>query len=103
MDENGDWRRAEVVVMQAMKQWKADIFIGEKDGHTYAEAWLVTEIGDRLVGVGMADVGRHDADIPEIGDELAVARALRNLGTQLLDQSSVDIQGVTREDVHLSH
>jgi uncharacterized protein (UPF0128 family) len=103
MDENGQWRPVEVFVMQAMKQWKADIFIGEKDGHTYAEAWLVTEIGDRLVGVGMADVGPHDADIPEIGDELAVARALRNLGTQLLDQSSVDIQGVTREDVHLSH
>jgi hypothetical protein len=89
--------------MQTMKQWKADIFLGEKDGHTYAEARLVTEIGDRLVGVGMADVGPHDTDVPEIGDEVAVARALRDLGTRLLDQASQDIEGVTREDVHLSH
>jgi hypothetical protein len=89
--------------MLAMKQWKAEIFIGEKDGHTYAEARLVTEIGDHLIGVGSADVGPRDADIPEIGDEVAVARALKDLGTRLLDQASMDIEGVTREDVHLSH
>lgn len=89
--------------MRAMKQWRADIFVGENDGHTYAEARLVTEIGDRLVGVGRAELGAHDADVPEIGDEVAVARALRDLGTRLLETASLDIEGVTREDVHLSH
>ena len=86
-----------------MKQWRADIFVGENEGHTYAEARLVTEIGDQLVGVGSAEVGPHDADVPEIGDEVAVARALRDLGMRLLETASLDIEGVTREDVHLSH
>jgi len=38
--------------MRAVKRWRVDIFIGEDDGRTYAEARLVTEIGDRLIGVG---------------------------------------------------
>ena len=90
-------------MVRAMKQWRADIFVGENEGHTYAEARLVTEIGDQLVGVGSAEVGPHDADVPEIGDEVAVARALRDLGMRLLETASLDIEGVTREDVHLSH
>jgi hypothetical protein len=89
--------------MQAMRQWKTDILVGEKDGHTRAEAWLVTEIGDRMVGLGTADVSPHDVDVPEIGDEIAVARALINLGNRLLEQASLEIEGVTREDVRLSH
>jgi hypothetical protein len=86
-----------------MKQWRVEIMIGESGGETYAEARLVTEIGDRLVGVGRAKVGGHDIDVPEIGDEVAVARALRDLGDRLLAVASSDIEGVTREDVHLSH
>jgi hypothetical protein len=88
--------------MNAMRRWKADILVGEKDGHTRAEAWLVTEIGDRMVGVGTANVAPHDVDVPEIGEEIAVARALRDLGAHLLEQASLEIQGVTREEVHLS-
>jgi hypothetical protein len=87
--------------MQPMKQWKVDLRVGATDGHTRAEAWLVTELGDRMVGLGTADVGPHDADIPEIGEEIAIARALRDLATRLLEQASVEIEGVTREDVHL--
>jgi hypothetical protein len=86
-----------------MKQWQADIMVGENDGHTYAEARLVTEIGDRLVGIGQADVSPHDANVPEIGDEVAVARALRDLADRLLAVASSDIEGVTQEDVHLGH
>jgi hypothetical protein len=90
-------------MMRAMKQWQADILIGENEGHTYAEAQLMTEIGDHLVGSGHADVGPHDMDVPEIGDEVAVARALRDLADRLLAVASSDIEGVTREYVQLSH
>lgn len=89
--------------MPAVKEWRVDVMLGENEGQTYAEARLVTEIGDRLVGVGRAKVGPHDVDVPEIGDEVAVARALRDLGDQLLGVASSDIEGVTKEDVHLSH
>jgi uncharacterized protein (UPF0128 family) len=88
-------------MMKTMKQWRVDVLIGENDGRTYAEAQLFTEAGDRLVGVGSAHVSPHDHDVPEIGDEVAVARALRDLGTELLGLASNDIEGITHEDVHL--
>lgn len=90
--------------MKAAKSWKVDIFLGEDDGRTYAEARLHTEIGDSLVGVGRAQVSAQDPDVPEIGDELAVARALTDLGHRLLITAAGDIAQVTgNEEVRLSH
>lgn len=83
--------------MTAAKRWDVEIFIGEQDGYTYAEARLHTEIGDRLVGIGRAKLDPHDHDVPEIGDELAVARALGDLGHRLLVTAAGDIQQVTGE------
>jgi hypothetical protein len=88
--------------MRAVKEWRVDLILGEDDGRTYAEARLVTDIGDRIVGVGNAHVSPDDYDVPEIGDEIAVARALRNLGNRLLDTASNDIEGVTSEHIHLT-
>lgn len=88
--------------MRAVKQWRVDLMLGEDDGQTYAEARLVTEVGDRLMGLGRAHVSPDDYDVPEIGDEIAVARALRDLGTRLLDTASADIAAVTSEHVHLN-
>lgn len=81
--------------MTAAKRWKADIFIGEQDGSTYAEALLHTELGDRLVGMGRARLSPDDLDVPEIGDELAVARALADLGHRLLVTAAADVEQVT--------
>jgi len=90
-------------MVRAVKEWQIDVMIGEDNGRTYAEARLVTGIGDRMVGVGRAQVGQTDLDVPEIGDEVAVARALRDLGDRLLDTASGDIEGVTNEQVQLLH
>jgi Domain of unknown function (DUF1876) len=89
--------------MAAMKRWSAEIFIGEQEGRTYAEARLRTEAGDRLLGVGRAWLSPDDRDIPEIGDEVAVARALTDLGHHLLVTAAGDIKEVTREPVRLTH
>lgn len=81
--------------MIGAKTWRVDIYIGEDDGQTYAEARLHTELGDRLSGIGRAKVHPNDRDIPEIGDELAVARALTDLGHRLLVATAGDIRQVT--------
>ena len=88
--------------MRAMKRWSVEIFIGEIDGRTYPEARMNTELGDRLVGVGRAWLSPTDYDVPEIGDEVAVARALSDLSRRLLDVASGDIEAITHEDVHVS-
>lgn len=88
--------------MRTVKEWKVDLMLGENDGHSYAEARLITEVGDRLVGVGYARVSPEDYDIPEIGDEIAAARALVDLGRRLLDTASQDVEGVTGENLHLT-
>ena len=88
--------------MGAVKQWRVDLMLGGEDGRTYAEARLVAEVGDRLMGLGRAQVSPDDYDVPEIGDEIAVARALSNIGTRLLDTASADIAAVTSEHVHLN-
>jgi len=43
-----------------------------------------------------------DSDVPEIGDELAVARALSELAHQLLHAAVEDIAGVTQQRVELT-
>jgi len=88
--------------MRSIKQWQVDVFVGENDGRTYAEASLVTDLGDRLVGTGWATVASSDHDVPEIGDEVATARALASLATRLLGTASHDIEQVTGEHVHLA-
>jgi uncharacterized protein (UPF0128 family) len=88
--------------MRAVKEWKVDLMLGENDGRSYAEASLVTEVGDRLVATGYARVSPDDYDVPEIGDEIAVARALQDLGRRLLETASGDIESVTGEHVRLT-
>jgi hypothetical protein len=88
--------------MTAMKRWQVEILLGEEDGETYAEARLHTEIGDQVVGIGRARLNPHDHDVPEIGDEIAVARALTDLGHRLLITAARDIEQVTQQPARLS-
>jgi hypothetical protein len=42
-----------------------------------------------------------DVDVPEIGDEVAAARALRRLADRLLWVASDDIEAIEGHEVHL--
>jgi uncharacterized protein DUF1876 len=53
------------------KQWKIDILIDEYDDRTRAKARLHNPDETGLVGVGTARLNPSDANVPEIGDELA--------------------------------
>jgi hypothetical protein len=88
--------------MAATKIWKVDIFIGERDQMTHAEARLMPGNEVTLTGSGLAQLNPTDLDVPEVGDELAVARALSDLARRLLNAAAEDIEGLTHEHIHLS-
>lgn len=88
--------------MQA-KHWTIDVDIDEHDGNTRAHARLHNRDETGLTGVGFARLNPTDADVPEIGDELAVSRALSILAHNLLDAAAADIEGITGRPTHLRH
>ncbi|WP_433605962.1 DUF1876 domain-containing protein [Dactylosporangium sp. CA-139114] len=88
--------------MPVAKHWTVEIDIGEEDGNTAAEARLSTDDGAELAGTGNARLNPADDDIPEIGDELAAARALSDLGHRLLLAAAADIEAVSAQPARLT-
>jgi hypothetical protein len=89
--------------MVTTKRWTVEIFIDEnEDGRsTHAEARLHTNDNTHLVGRGTAHRNPDDREVAEIGDEVAVARALSNLSHELLHAATGDIEQITKHQVHL--
>ena len=78
-------------------RWTVEIYITERnDAETSAQAVLVT--GDRTAirGVGAAHRSPEDPPVHEIGDELAVARALIDLGHRVEGLAAADVRDNTR-------
>jgi hypothetical protein len=88
--------------MDSVKTWTVRIDIGEHEGRTKAVAHLQTLDTDQLVGVGTARLNPADRDVPEIGDELATARALTDLGHRLLDAAIDDVEHVSGGTAHFN-
>ncbi|BCY09388.1 DUF1876 domain-containing protein [Actinoplanes sp. L3-i22] len=86
------------------RTWTVEITIDEHEDErrTRAVAVLRTEARPQVRGEGSAHRAPRDLEVPEIGDELATARALADLAYQLLDATAADIEAITRRPVHLS-
>jgi len=83
-------------------QWTVRISLFEGDDTT-ARAVLVADPLDGIRATGVSHRRAQDPPQPGIGDEVAVARALRHLADQLLEKATRDIQDSTGEqDVHVS-
>jgi uncharacterized protein DUF1876 len=88
--------------------WKVAIYLfdaedpGHDNGVTKAHAVLTTSSGTTLDGYGRARRAPRDDDVPEIGEELAAARALRHLADRLLSATSDDIEAIEHETVRLA-
>lgn len=83
-------------------QWTVRISLFEGDDTT-ARAVLVADPLDGVRATGVSHRRAQDPPQPRIGDEVAVARALRHLADQLLEQATSDIQKSTgEEEVHVS-
>ncbi|WP_340375264.1 DUF1876 domain-containing protein [Streptomyces sp. SS7] len=75
-------------------EWKVRLDLFE-DGDGTTKARLVLDTGTtELTGHGDAHCHPADADVPEIGDELAAGRALNDLAHQLLHAAERDIEGM---------
>ncbi|HSP39306.1 MAG TPA: dsRBD fold-containing protein [Frankiaceae bacterium] len=80
--------------MLTTRVWPIAIHLTDADGHTHAEAVLASGATEALRGKGYARCDPSGVDVAEIGDELAAARALADLSTQLLAAAAEDVQAV---------
>ena len=84
-----EWRR--------VRDWQVRITIFESDEDTDATVVLLADSQRQLTAAGHSHRNPRDLTVPEIGDEVAVARALRRLGDELLDTAAGDIEQRTGE------
>lgn len=78
-----------------------DISIDENDEHTEAVATI--RLRDRdFTGRGRARRNPRDPNVPVVGEELAVARALADLSHQLIAAAADDIEGFVGHRVSLT-
>ncbi|MGV0871242.1 DUF1876 domain-containing protein [Mycolicibacterium sp. XJ879] len=78
------------------KNWTVEVSIDQHEGLTRAKARLHFRTREE-VGIGWARLDPADRNVPEIGDELAVARALSDLGKRMMGLAVEDIEAVTRQ------
>jgi hypothetical protein len=92
--------------MLSTDTWTVEIQLFEGDDLTTAKATLVSGAGPQrrrtVQGSGRAHRKPTDANVAEIGAEIAAARALRDLADRLLLTASDDISAVESKDVHLA-
>lgn len=77
------------------QELSVEIHIDEDDDRTHARAVLHGQDGMDVLAEGSARRNPADAPIPEIGEELATARALNALAARLMDNAAKDIENLT--------
>lgn len=88
--------------MMEGRHWTIDVHIDEHQNRTRATARLHGRDDTEFVGVGLARLNPADTNVPEIGDELATARALSDLAHRLLEATAADIEAVTHVPADLT-
>jgi hypothetical protein len=83
------------------RSWQVDLAIVERDGQTVAHATLVGDVPAKAAD-GQAHLNPTDRDVPALGDEIAVARALRRLADSLLSDAAADITAAEHKRAHLA-
>ena len=77
------------------QEWTVTIHLDEDVDRTHARAVLHSANGVTVAADGSARRNPTDAPIPEIGEELATARALEHLSERLEDIAEWDIRNLT--------
>ena len=79
------------------RQWNVRITIFEKGDDTTATVALLADSPEALTAKGTSHRSRGDDSDAHIGDEVAVARALRHLADELVAAAEHDIEEATGE------
>ena len=77
------------------KTWRVDIYLYEGSHATSAQAVLHGDAPSNLKSLGVTHRNPADPNVPEIGDEVAAARALGRLSQLLLGTAAGDLSDVT--------
>jgi len=88
-------------VTRHVRTWNVRVDVFEAGAGTTAHAVLRSDAPAHLEGTGSAKRRPGDADVPEIGDEIAVARALRQLADALLGTAASDLSTIEGRAVTL--
>jgi hypothetical protein len=93
-DKQAETREKGRAAMTTTRTWSVEIFLDEHEDQrrTRAEARLHTQDRTVLAGQGVAVRHPSDREVPEIGDELAAARALADLAHRLMEAAAADIE-----------
>jgi hypothetical protein len=82
--------------------WNVEVQFEEDESITAAAALLPLPDGTELRARGQARRNPADPAKPQIGEEIAAARALSDLVHQLLDKAAGEIEDVTHKPAHLT-
>ncbi len=80
--------------MDHVAEWDIDVYLFERDDDATLARVVLKTGANTLHGEGAADRGQ----LLEIGDELAVGRALIDLGNQLVSAAADDTAALGRRD-----
>jgi Domain of unknown function (DUF1876) len=82
--------------------WHVEIEFAEDEVHTHATVRAQLRGGEQVTTTGDAYRNPKDESQPMVGEEIAAARALIALGTELLQTASKQIEKATQHPVHLA-
>lgn len=83
------------------REWQVRVSIFESGDDTSATAVLLSDAPTHLTARGDSHRSAKDTLVPQIGDEVAVARALRHLADQLIEAAEQDIEVATGRDAYI--
>jgi hypothetical protein len=92
--------QGKVIAMQSTG-WHVIIEFDEDDRHTHATVTARVREHRPMTARGDAYRNPSDANQPVVGEEIAAARALIDLGTQLLQAAAAQIEQVTNQPAHV--
>ena len=82
-------------------KWRSEIDFDEDETHTHATVRAQRADGETVTTLGDAYRNPKDNSQPMIGEEIAAARGLIALGTELLQSAASRIEQVTHQPIHL--